>query len=239
MNSNNSLTLSLTEDGSATIYNNEKKEHFHSIHGAVQESRHVFIEAGLKYALREKSKVSILEIGFGTGLNALLTLDELISRNSIYESSSDKVIQADYTGIEPNPIGEVMVNSLNYPDFLKIKNLKNCFLEMHSPGKNAFEPVFKYFEFRKLIMDFQDYEIEDLKYDLVYFDAFSPVAEPTLWIKEIFEKIWSCMSDQSIIVTYCSKGSVRRLMQECGFITERLPGPPGKHEMLRGNKTID
>ncbi len=238
MNKKDSLIMLLTEDGSATIYNHEKKEHFHSIHGAVQESRHVFIEVGLKYILNDRNDINILEIGFGTGLNALLTLDQIISKNSLSESLGCETVKVSYTGIEPFPLDYEMVESLNYAGFLKIESLQKSFFEMHHTCNDYFKTIYKCFTFRKLITEYQDYKKEDLTYDLVYFDAFSPATEPNLWTRDVFEKLWDSMSDKGVIVTYCSKGSVRRLMNECGFKTERLPGPPGKHEMLRGIKIL-
>ncbi len=240
----NNLGIILTEDGSTTIFNSEKNEHFHSIHGAVQESMHVFIENGYKYRhslyadkLRlnqdkentRGEKLNILEIGFGTGLNALLTLNEIL----INETDSPSVY---YTGIEPNPLDQSIAELLNYCSFPEIRVPIANFMQMHSAGILKNLRLNNKFDFTKEITTFQEFSNPSVQFDLVYFDAFSPVAEPDLWTDQIFEKIYSMMNVDGVLVTYCSKGSVRRSLQHQGFKTERLPGPPGKHEMLRATK---
>ncbi len=231
MNSN--LSIVVTEDGSTTIYNSDKKETYHSIHGAIQESVHVFIKNGYKFCLDRRDnltekQLNILEIGFGTGLNALLTLNEIIED----VSGSPSVL---YTAIEPNPLDHTIVESLNYPSYFKIP-LREKFLQMHNPGSCKELIIHEKFKLNKQILTFSEYRDLQPKFDLVYFDAFSPVTEPDLWTEEVFEKTGSLMNRGGVLVTYCSKGVVRRTLQNKGFRTERLPGPPGKHEMLRAIK---
>jgi tRNA U34 5-methylaminomethyl-2-thiouridine-forming methyltransferase MnmC len=240
------LSLTITEDGSSTLYNHSKQEHYHSIHGAVQESVHVFINAGLQHMLKSRQKLSILEIGFGTGLNALLTLDFVLTFNSQADSSvsfktttlssESNIAELEYTGVEPLTIDSDLVQKLDYTNYLHNGLLEESFMKMHLLASGESILVNQVFQFRKLITKFQDNKFEGNKFDLVYFDAFSPVVEPDLWTLGVFKSLYEIMNPGGVIVTYCSKGAVRRTMQECGFKTERLPGPPGKHEMLRATK---
>ncbi len=240
------LRLAITEDGSSTIYNHSKQEHYHSIHGAVQESIHVFINAGLQHMLKSRQKLSILEIGFGTGLNALLTLDFVLTLNSQADSevsfkapslpSGTNIAEIEYTGVEPLTLDLDLVQKLDYANYLHNNLLEESFMKMHSLASGDSILVNKVFQFRKLITRFQDNNFQGNRFDLVYFDAFSPVVEPNLWTLGVFKSLYEIMTPGGVIVTYCSKGAVRRIMQECGFKTERLPGPPGKHEMLRATR---
>lgn len=222
------IRIELTEDGSATVYNEARKEHYHSVHGAVQESLHVFIEAGFKEAVNRKDHINILEVGFGTGLNALLTLMEY--RNIL--ALPGKTLSINYETLEPYPINAALVNQLNYCQHLQSEEFYSDFLSMHQEesGKSI---NFDYgFSFIRHQIPLQSFET-DLKYDLVYFDAFSPEAQPELWTMEVFNRLSKLMNKGAVLVTYCSKGVVRRNLQELGFRVERLKGPPGKHEMLR------
>lgn len=219
----NHLKLKLTEDGSYTLFNESINEHFHSIHGAVQESNHVFIETGLKFITSKKSEINILEIGFGTGLNALLTL---INQQKLG-------LHIEYTAIEPYPLPDTITQQLNYCTFLGFTNLQPMFEAMHSIKSGELINPERGFAFMKILTTFQEYNAENRKFDLVYFDAFSPEIAPDLWTTEIFKKLKSIMNSGGILVTYCSKGVIRRTMQSNHFTTERLAGPPGKREMLR------
>jgi tRNA U34 5-methylaminomethyl-2-thiouridine-forming methyltransferase MnmC len=213
----------ITEDGSATLFVPELNEHYHSIHGAVQESSHVFIKAGL-HQLKTMTPV-VLEIGFGTGLNALLTLME-----------EDKFERIDYYGIELNPVGWDKIECLSYASFLKLeKGQKNQFYQMHNSAWNVQFQLSSKFQLSKIKASVLDYTFYN-KYDLVYFDAFAPQIQPELWEEKVFKKLFSVMKPGGILVTYCAKGEVRRIMQRCGFTVERLPGPPGKREILRSTR---
>lgn len=220
------IKLILTEDGSYTLYNADVNEHFHSIHGAVGESVHIFIKAGLQHVANSLKEINLLEIGFGTGLNALLTLIE----------SNRSNLSVNYTAIEPNPLPEEVVKQLGYAIHLGFAELENVFLKLHDSFKEEAFTGNDKFKFKGIIGKFQEVELNVSKFDLVYFDAFSPETEPTLWTEDIFIRLHSLMNTGGILVTYCCKGSVRRLLEACNFETERLPGPPGKHQILRATK---
>ncbi len=212
-----------TRDGSKTIQIQDWNEQYHSIHGAVNEAYHVFIDKGFTYLTKEA--ISILEIGFGTGLNALITLIEAEKKNKI----------VDYTGIEAYPISIEEISQLDYIETLKADAFREAFLEMHrSSWKNKIV-LTPHFSFNKQKKDFQEISDSNL-YDLIYFDAFGARVQPELWTEIIFEKMYNALTENGVLVTYSAKGSVRRAMQAVGFIVERLPGPPGKREMLRALK---
>ena len=212
----------LTEDGSHTLYVKEIDESYHSTHGAVQESTHIFINMGLKAFLSE-NEVRVLEIGFGTGLNAYLTLLEA--------EKSKKTIH--YTTLElyPLPVDEALL--LNYPDIL-CKD-RTLFEELHRSSWGEDVGITPFFTLQKIKSDFTGYELQGL-YDVIYFDAFSPEKQPDMWMGDGFRKIYKHSGNDAVITTYCAKGVVRRAMQSAGFMMERLPGPPGKREILRGVK---
>ena len=214
--------LKVTEDGSHTLFVPGIDECYHSTHGAIQESRHIFIEAGLKQCL--KSEISVLEIGFGTGLNAFLTLMES-------ESSGKKVR---YSSLELYPVEVEKAMMLNYPAELA-PDKKDLFEKLHSAPWNVETEIIHGFTLLKIEIDFTGYVFES-NFDVVYFDAFSPEKQPEMWSKELFERIFIHCNSGAILTTYCAKGIVRRAMQEAGFRVERLQGPPGKREILRGVK---
>lgn len=212
----------LTDDGSHSIIDNYTGETFHSVHGAITESTHVFIRNGL-LACTQKD-ISLLEVGFGTGLNALLTLLET-------KKTGQNIL---YTALEPFPLDTDAIQVLNYSILLPGYPAGE-FARLHQAPweyKTMIEPNFYLVKHKITLQDF----LPDTIYNLVYFDAFSPSVQPELWQKEIFEKLFSCMASSSILVTYAAKGQVRRNMQAAGFLTERLPGAPGKREMLRARK---
>jgi tRNA U34 5-methylaminomethyl-2-thiouridine-forming methyltransferase MnmC len=213
------LQLITTEDGSHSIYNSELNEHYHSTHGAIQESRHVFIEAGLKQRRKIKTEISILEIGFGTGLNCLLT----------HVAALEQGLSIAYTSLEPFPLSETMVGPLNYPEML---GHAEVFKRMHSMHEGSIQINEKFLLHRttQSLLAF----LPSVKYDLIYFDAFAPDVQPELWSEEVFQKMFDCLVPGGILVTYCAKGQVKRNMKKAGFVIERLPGPPGKREMTRG-----
>lgn len=218
----------LTDDGSHSIISEQFNESYHSRHGALKESLHVFINAGLK-ALTTKDKIKILEVGLGTGLNAWLTMLE--------NQTLDKII--DFTGIEPYPISLEMAESLNYPLVAeKIDNEKDyqhCFLKVHQEAWEtpiAFDDKFTLTKSKVTLADFSS----DKKFDLVYFDAFAPNAQPELWTEVVFQQLFDLMAPGGMMVTYCAKGTVKRGLKAIGFTVETLEGPPGKREMTRAVK---
>lgn len=213
----------ITSDGSTTLHIPAWNEQYHSKHGAIQEAYHVFIKMGLQ--AMEKEEIDILEIGFGTGLNAFITLLEAEKLN--------KVIH--YTGVEAYPIKEDELLRLNYVSELDTRNLAHKFEEMHlSPWEEDLK-ISKNFTLYKRQMFIHN--VSDRQaFDLIYFDAFGARVQPELWTEKIFARMYEALRDQGILVTYSAKGSVRRAMEAVGFEVERLEGPPGKREMLRGTK---
>jgi tRNA U34 5-methylaminomethyl-2-thiouridine-forming methyltransferase MnmC len=216
----------LTQDGSHTLYLPEFDESYHSIHGAVQESQHVYINAALLAALPLFPEIRLLEVGFGTGLNALLTLLANNTHKTIY-----------YCGIEAFPMIASEWQKLNYPEILQTDN--KLFQALHDPAWNReYEKITPDFSLKKMETTLQAVSLPKNYFNVVYFDAFAPSVQPELWTNEIFEKIYASMSVGGILTTYSAKGSVRRTLQQTGFTVERLPAPTGKREMLRGVKTV-
>jgi tRNA U34 5-methylaminomethyl-2-thiouridine-forming methyltransferase MnmC len=218
-----------TEDGSHSLYIKELNEHYHSIHGAIQESKHVFINAGLKSIISQKpSSISILEIGLGTGLNALLT----------FIDSTEFTGTITYTALEAFPISIELAKELNYPELLLTSELNNkasfrtVFNELHSSEWEKEISLSENFIFHKIKNTLQKVEFKNT-YDLVYFDAFGPPVQPEMWTEELFSKIFSATNSNGILVTYCAKGEVKRILKKVGFTVESLEGPPGKREMIR------
>lgn len=213
-----------TADGSATIFLPEWNEHYHSRHGALQEALHVFIKSGLEHLLEKKEmeRVHILEIGFGTGLNALI---------SYYEAARNKV-DIDYTGVEAYPVSKDELQALDYPSVFKEGDAGEVFKALHDCPWSQRTAISSFFMLQKQQMFFRDIKAEKV-YDLIFFDAFGPRVQPDLWTEEIFQGMYRALQEEGVLVTYSAKGSVRRAMQAAGFLVERLPGPPGKREMLR------
>jgi tRNA U34 5-methylaminomethyl-2-thiouridine-forming methyltransferase MnmC len=219
----NNVSFKLTEDGSHTLYLAGIDETYHSIHGAINESRHVFINAGLSRFVGKK-ELSVLEVGFGTGLNALLTA----------QFAKENNINIHYTTVEKFPLNQEVYCLLNYGHILEDNNLFN---EIHSCSWNVENEITANFKLQKMKHDLKNLSL-CRKFDCIYFDAFSPEKQPDLWTKEIFEKLFACISEGGILTTYCAKGAVRRTMQSVGFNVERIPGPEGKREIIRAIKSI-
>lgn len=215
------LKFIVTKDGSHTLWNEDLDETYHSRHGAVQEALHVFIETGLKHVLKERDEISILEVGFGTGLNAWLTLQELTELNK----------KAKYTGMEPYPVPAAIFSELNYTD----KGGADLFEQIHSFKWEEWNEDPSGNQIIKMQVSLEDFQTEE-KFDLIYFDAFGPNSQPSMWQPELLEKCADLLAPGGVFVTYCCKGQVRRDLQSAGLRMEKLPGPPGKREMLRGTK---
>lgn len=217
-----------TDDGSVTIHLPEWNEQYHSKHGAVQEARHVFLKMGLHYFLEQHSldELSILEIGFGTGLNAFLTLLEAEKLN----------LKINYTGVEAYPVPPEEVKFLNYPETCQAQEQSDLFFQLHDIEWEKLFPISDYFSLTKIKKKFAEVNDENL-YDLIYFDAFGARVQPELWTEEIFSKMYNALRKNGVLVTYAAKGSVRRAMIASGFEVQKLPGPPGKREMLRAVKS--
>ena len=216
----------ITEDGSHTIYLPEIDEHYHSIHGAIQESEHIYIGQG--FLQSTTNPVSILEIGFGTGLNAYLTYSYALKRN----------ISVNYDSLEKYPLTDAEYLRLNYPKIIFPEN-EAIFDQIHRAHWGTTESISPDFKLLKLQGDLLTHQFDKLpQYDLVYFDAFAPNKQPEMWTDEILQKVAASIKINGILVTYCSKGTVRRALSSAGFIMERIPGPIGKKEILRGKKTF-
>lgn len=219
------MKLKTTADGSHTLFVPELNETYHSIHGAIQESQHVFIKNGLRY-FNNKETINILEIGFGTGLNTLLTLLAI-------ENSSQKV---DYVSLEKFPLPNELIQQLNYPTQLKLNTTQTAlFNDLHKCEWNTPTPISNNFNLLKIEEDLADFQTTTT-FDLIYFDAFAPEKQAELWTDVIFSKIYSLLNAGGILVTYCAKGVVKRTIKSVGFQLETLPGPPGKREMIRAKK---
>lgn len=217
--------IEVTNDGSHTLFVPELNEHYHSTNGAIDEARHVFINSALAHCA--KKNINVLEIGFGTGLNALLTMIE----------ADIKELSINYTSLELFPVDMSDVELLNFAELID-NATHELFIDLHYAHWNKSQAITPNFMLHKMNTDFRKVEstIFDDKFDVVYFDAFGPDKQPDMWQPDLFEKLYASMNDGGIITTYSAKGSIRRMMQSIGFMVERLPGPIGKREMLRGVK---
>lgn len=213
-------SIKKTSDGSSTIFVEELNEHYHSIHGAYNEALHVFIKSGIEYY--QKKTIKIFEVGFGTGLNAYLSAK--------YSMKNDIIIE--YQSIEKYPVEEKLILQLNYPEIVGNQNL---FDKIHLTRWNQCDKVHELFRLKKIQGDLKNYSIKE-QFDIIFFDAFAPEKQEKMWTKEIFIKMIDILKPNGILVTYCAKGSIRRRMVEVGFKVDRIPGPPGKREMLRATK---
>ncbi len=218
--------LVVTADGSHTVVLTDSEVHYHSVHGAVQESKHVFLRMGWEALAKRSSPVHILEIGFGTGLNAFLQ----------YELSQTTQTSVFYTAIEAYPLDSELAYACNYAQVLNAPELQKDFEQLHTCAWDAPHVFSDTFTLLKRHTHLADYMPAQGSMDLIYFDAFAPTFQPELWTVEVFQKLYDSLRAGGILVTYCAKGDVRRAMQAAGFAVERLAGPPGKREMLRGFK---
>jgi len=215
-----------TADGSKTIQIEDWNEQYHSKHGAIQEAQHVFIKEGLQhYSANNKStSVDILEIGFGTGLNAFLTLLEADNIKS----------KINYVGVEAYPVSMDDINQLNYVELISAEN-ETVFNKLHTVSWKKEHEITSNFKLQKRQQFFS--EIKDNNaFDLIYFDAFGARVQPELWSKSIFETMYKALKPNGVLVTYSAIGEVKRNMKALGFMVERLKGPPGKRHMLRATK---
>lgn len=213
-----------TEDKSFTIFDEKYNEIFHSKKGALTESIHVFINSGLKPKLENSQEIRILEIGFGTGLNALLTLKESLN------------IKVNYVSLEAYPITKELWSNLDYQKYFD-SEIQNYFFKLHKVEWESYQKINDNFYLNKINTKLEDFNTNE-KFDLIYFDAFSPDKQPELWTQEIFQKMYSLMKKDALLVTYCAKGQVRRNLIASGLKVEKLAGPPGKREMLRARKEL-
>ena len=212
--------LIITKDGSHSLFVPDLNETYHSVHGSISEAIHVFINSGL--LSHPKKKINILEIGFGTGLNTLLTLENIKNR------------KIHYTSLEPYPISSEIYNKLN---FHTVTNSNaETFFKLHTSDweeKVFISENFTLYKTQKKIQNF----ISKKKFDIIYFDAFSPEKQTEMWTTEVFEKCFDLLNKDGFLVTYCAKGIFRRTLKSVGFEVISLDGPPGKRQMTRANKS--
>ena len=216
-----------TGDGSKTIQIEAWNEQYHSIHGAIQEAKHVFIVQGLHHLASRIAiqDITILEIGFGTGLNAYLT--------ALEAKENDYAIN--YVGVEAFPVDLDEISQLNYTEMVPdaTHTVFNAIHEVSWEEKHQILPFFSLTKQKKFFSEIQD----EQQYNIIYFDAFGPRVQPELWTEALFEPMYNALTYNGVLVTYSAKGSVKRAMQKVGFDVERLQGPPGKRHMLRATKT--
>ena len=215
---NNKIVIETTSDASHTLYLPELDEHYHSVNGAIQESKHVYIESAFNQC--KKTEIHVLEMGFGTGLNALLT----------YSEAQKREVKVIYTTLEKYPLPKEIISQLNYSDD---NNL--IFEQIHSAKWEERIALTPFFSIQKINIDFNKYDFPGM-YDVIYYDAFAPDKQSEVWNQDLFCRIYSATNDKGILSTYCAKGEIRRRMQNAGFIVNRLPGPPGKREILQAVK---
>lgn len=213
-----------TSDGSSSIYLPDFDEHYHSHHGAMQESKHVFMKMGWELVAERKSHIDLLEVGFGTGLNAWLVYDEVRKNN--------RGNSVHYTSLELYPVTAEQAAQLNFVD----QSHQSEFIRLHDAEWNVSAKINDKFTLEKVEVSLQEFQSAH-NYDLIFYDAFAPRVQPELWTAEIFQKLYTLLNTGGVLVTYCAKGEVRRNMIAAGFSVEKLPGPPGKREMLRAVKS--
>jgi tRNA U34 5-methylaminomethyl-2-thiouridine-forming methyltransferase MnmC len=219
------LKIITTADGSHSLLNEAMQETYHSVHGAIQESEHVFINCGLQYWVERmrSSSLRILEIGFGTGLNAWLTM----------QYARRHKLSIAYVSIEAYPLEEGIWSVLNYAT----DDDQNAFLNLHRASWGTLVDIQPGFMLTKLHSRLEDTLLDDASFDLIYFDAFAPSKQPEMWTLPVLERIVKSMRTDGVFVTYCAKGQVKRDLRMLNMITESLPGPPGKKEMIRAMKS--
>lgn len=221
-----SLQLYTTHDYSLTLYNSALDETYHSRNGALEEATHVFIQSGLQPVMERFGHVHLLEVGLGTGLNAILTL----------QHTAQQGCNCTYEALETYPLPLTLITQLNYTNLIP-ESLHEAFYRLHQADWNAPIPVTDGFTIYKHLESIHAFH-RNSPYNLVYFDAFGPDKQPDMWIPEVFNKLFAWMQPGGILVTYSAKGEVRRSLQASGFLVEKLPGPPRKRHMLRAVKPL-
>lgn len=221
------MKIIYTDDGSSTIEIPSLDVTYHSRHGAIRESMHVYIDAGLKHFTGQNQAtdaIHVFEMGFGTGLNALLTLMEA-------ERLQQKI---KYTAVELHPLEKDIIDELNYCDLLLQPDLHKTFLQLHSCEWEIENTISPFFSVKKIYTSLFNFSTTQ-SFHIIYYDAFAPSAQPELWTEDIFKKLFQMLLPNGILVTYCSKGEAQRAMKAANFNVEKLTGPPGKREMVRAS----
>lgn len=220
------LELVKTADGSNTLFNRDVGEHYHSCHGALQESRHVFLKAGLEYWLSHSSssQVSVLEVGFGTGLNFLLTTEHCMDKN----------VELNYTGIEPYPLDLQLLKNIEYDNYL-LQDVCATFYSSYIVSLEKKILISDHCELEIIVSKLLDFQSQQL-FDIVYFDAFASARQPEMWTVESISHVCKYMRPGGVFVTYAITGDLKRTMKLLGFTVHKIQGAPGKREMLRAIK---
>jgi tRNA U34 5-methylaminomethyl-2-thiouridine-forming methyltransferase MnmC len=214
-----------TQDGSHSIFSDTYQVSYHSKYGAIQETEHVFINAGLRLKAVEQSEISILGIGMGTGLNVFMT----------YLEAQKRALSIDYTAVEAFPITMEEAKQLNYAEQLKRAETAEIFLKIHESNWEAPFSLDEDFRLTKVQKKFEDLNFQN-QFDIIYFDAFAPSYQPELWTIELLQIMYNALKANGVLVTYCAQGQFKRNLKAIGFAVEPIPGPPGKREMTRANK---
>lgn len=222
--------IRLTADGSTTLELLGAEEHFHSMHGAIQESEHIYIQNGLAKKAEQQTQIRIFEMGFGTGLNALLS--------ALYAKENN--VRIDYVAIEAYPLEKALTDQLNYPNQLALSKEKtDLFSDLHACEWEKRHAISPNFTFEKQASKLEDFVFDFPAFDLVFFDAFNPDLQPELWTEAVFKRMYVALNPGALLLTYSAKGKVKRAMKAAGFVVEGIPGPPGKREITRATKPID
>ena len=223
------MSLFLTEDGSHSIFSEQFGVAYHSTHGAIQETQHIFIEAALNHYIQQKSinKIKILDIGFGTGLNVFMTFLESIKLD----------FEIDLTTIEAYPLSISTAQELNYPQLLNALHYDTVFKSLHNLSWEEKHSLSHSFSFQKHLLDFKNIAYNSV-FDIVYYDAFSPESQPELWESDMLQRVFEALKNGGILTTYCAKGSFKRALKSVGFQIENIAGPRGKREITRATKNF-
>jgi tRNA U34 5-methylaminomethyl-2-thiouridine-forming methyltransferase MnmC len=223
------MSIFITEDGSHSFFSEQFGVAYHSTHGAIQETQHIFIESALRYFTQKNSvdKIKILDIGFGTGLNVFMTFLE----------GKNHKLDIDLTTVEAYPLSISTVEQLNYAQLLNVPQFDHVLKQLHALSWEKKHAISDAFLFQKLLLDFKKIDFEDA-FDIIYYDAFSPESQPELWESDMLQRMYDALKMDGIMTTYCAKGSFKRALKSVGFIVENIAGPRGKREITRAFKQL-
>lgn len=216
-----------TKDGSHSLFREDLNETYHSTHGAEAESRYVFMKMGLDYLRENNLPIRILEVGFGTGLNALLALEYQLNHK----------VKIEYHTLEPFPLSAEIYEQLNYTDTIQFEGSKAAFSKLHSSSDNEEQRFGTDFLFTKYYQKLEDFN-SNSPFTVIFFDAFAPSKQADMWTIEQLQHVYNLTDTNGVFTTYCAQGQFKRNLKAVGYETEELPGPPGKKEMTRGRKII-